>query len=58
MTIDFRFFGIFLSCQDNGVLAERKDDMARVNRIKAEGEAHYHVISRVANQAFLFKATG
>ena len=32
--------------------------MARVNRIKAEGEAHYHVISRVANQAFLFKADG
>ena len=30
--------------------------MARVNRIKAEGEAYYHVISRVANQAFLFKA--
>jgi REP element-mobilizing transposase RayT len=27
-----------------------------VNRIKAEGEAYYHVISRVANQAFLFKA--
>ena len=56
MTIDFRFFGIFLSCRDNGVLAERKDDMARVNRIKAEEEAYYHVISRVANQAFLFKA--
>ena len=32
--------------------------MARVNRIKAEGEAYYHVISRVANQAFLFKADG
>ena len=32
------------------------DHVARVNRIKAEGEAHYHVISRVANQAFLFRA--
>lgn len=30
--------------------------MARVNRIKADGTAYYHVISRVANQAFLFKA--
>ena len=29
--------------------------MARVNRIKAEGVAYYHVISRVANQAFLLK---
>ena len=29
--------------------------MARVNRIKAEGVAHYHVISRIANQAFLLK---
>ena len=32
--------------------------MARVNRIKAEGVAHYHVISRVANQAFLLKGAG
>ena len=29
--------------------------MARVNRIKAEGVAYYHVISRIANQAFLLK---
>ena len=29
--------------------------MARVNRIKAKGVAHYHVISRIANQAFLLK---
>ena len=31
--------------------------MARVNRIKAEGVAHYHVISRIANQAFLLKGS-
>ena len=29
--------------------------MARVNRIKADGVSYYHVISRVANQAFLLK---
>ena len=36
-------------------MTERKKHMARVNRIKAEGVAHYHVISRIANQAFLLK---
>ena len=50
-----RFFDIFLCCRDGGVLTERKKHMARVNRIKAEGVAHYHVISRIANQAFLLK---
>lgn len=29
--------------------------MARINRIKAEGEAFYHVVSRIANKAFLLK---
>ena len=29
--------------------------MARVNRIKADGVSYYHVISRIANQAFLLK---
>ena len=29
--------------------------MARTKRIKIDGEAYYHVISRVANKAFLFK---
>ena len=33
--------------------AERKD-MARSARIKADGVAYYHVVSRVANKAFLF----
>ena len=27
--------------------------MARIARIKAEGEAFYHVVSRIANKAFL-----
>ena len=27
--------------------------MARMNRIKADGEAYYHVVTRVANRAFL-----
>ncbi len=29
--------------------------MARIKRIKAEGEAFYHVVSRIANKAFLLK---
>ena len=28
-------------------------EMARIARIKAEGEAFYHVVSRIANKAFL-----
>ena len=28
--------------------------MARINRVKAGGEAYYHVVTRVANRAFLF----
>ena len=28
--------------------------MARSARVKADGVAHYHVVSRVANKAFLF----
>ena len=31
--------------------------MARMNRIKADGLAYYHVISRVANKAFLLKGS-
>ena len=27
--------------------------MARIARIKAEGEVFYHVVSRIANKAFL-----
>jgi hypothetical protein len=27
--------------------------MARIARIKAEGESFYHVVSRIANKAFL-----
>lgn len=29
--------------------------MARINRIKAEGEAFYHVVSRIANKTFLLQ---
>ena len=29
--------------------------MARIKRIKAEGVAFYHVVSRIANKAFLLK---
>jgi REP element-mobilizing transposase RayT len=32
--------------------------MARVNRIKADGEAYYHVVTRMANKAFLIKDAG
>ena len=28
-------------------------EMARIARIKAEGEAFYHVVIRIANKAFL-----
>ena len=28
-------------------------EMSRIARIKAEGEAFYHVVSRIANKAFL-----
>ena len=27
--------------------------MSRIARIKAEGEAFYHIVSRIANKAFL-----
>ena len=29
--------------------------MARLNRVKADGEAFYHVVSRIANKAFLIR---
>ena len=32
--------------------------MARVNRIKADGEAYYHVVTRMANKASLIKDAG
>ena len=32
--------------------------MARIARIKAEGEAFYHVVSRIANKAFLLNNDG
>ena len=32
--------------------------MARINRIKANGEAYYHVVTRMANKAFLLKDAG
>ena len=31
--------------------------MARSNRVKADGEAFYHVVSRIANKAFLIRDT-
>ena len=31
--------------------------MARIARIKAEGDAFYHVVSRIANRAFLLNNT-
>ena len=31
--------------------------MARIAMIKAEGEAFYHVVSRIANKAFLLDNT-
>ena len=33
-------------------------EMARIARIKAEGEAFYHVVSRIANKAFLLNNDG
>ena len=33
-------------------------EMSRIARIKAEGEAFYHVVSRIANKAFLLNNDG
>ena len=32
--------------------------MARLNRVKADGEAFYHVVTRIANRAFLIQDAG
>ena len=32
--------------------------MARLNRVKADGEAFYHVVTRIANRAFLMRDAG